>query len=129
MTLSWLFYSHGGDTPIKRIMATQLQYKLSDEDYRSLFLKADPYDIKEEFGDHAHSVSTIYRRFRKYGLSNLRNHRKNLEVILEAKSAPSTSIQVIRRQVDYELAEAKNQAIRNIWVKIADFEETFGCMS
>ncbi len=46
-----------------------------------------------------------------------------------AKSAPSTSIQVIRRQVDYELAEAKNQAIRNIWVKIADFEETFGCMS
>ena len=108
-------------------MATKLEYKLSDEDYRSLWLKADPYDIKDEFGSHAHSVSTIYRRMRKYGLSNYRSHKKSLEIRLLSKSSPHTSMDVIRKQVDYELGEARSEAIRNIWIKIAEFEETFGC--
>jgi len=108
-------------------MNKQIEYKLTDEDYRSLFLKADPYEIKDEFGDYAHSLSTIYRRMKKYGLSSMRDHKKNLELLLMRKSNPFTPNQVIRKRMEEELSEARDEAIRAIWIRINDFEDTFKC--
>ena len=110
-----------------KTMERKPEYRLTDEDYRSLFLKADPYEIKDEFGEYAHSVSTIYRRMKKYGLSSMRSHKKNLELLLMRKSNPFTPNQVIKNRMEEELKEARDEAIRAIWVRINEYEETFKC--
>ena len=100
-------------------------YRLTDEDYKSLYLLATPSEIHNEFGEYAHSIRTIYRRLAKYGLTLYRDNRKQLHAKLRMQSGPGVSDREIRQALDRESAIARDNAYSVIWAKIADHEERF----
>ncbi|OUU13630.1 MAG: hypothetical protein CBB97_25835 [Candidatus Endolissoclinum sp. TMED37] len=100
-------------------------YKLTDEDYRGLWLVASPYQIEKEFGSRSHSVRTIYRRYEKYGLSSIKEHQKRLCLQLAEKSAPGTPESHIKEQIRLQSAQARYKSFQQLWKKIKEHEALF----
>ena len=56
-----------------------MNYRLQKSDYRALWLLMSPEDIKEEFGEYAHSARHIRTFYERYGVNRI--HQSLNEVI------------------------------------------------
>ena len=105
--------------------ADLLKYKLTDKDYRELWMIATPREIKDEFGDRTPSERTIYRRLRTYNLSGIRAHEKKLLSRLLDKSGGVVPIRDLKAQLEEEKFIQREAKFIELWNKINDYEKSF----
>ncbi len=104
-------------------------YKLTDEDYRSLWMLATPVQIIDEFSeDRTLSVRSIYRRYEKLNLSGIKEHRKAFKAKLQLKK-PMVSEAYLNNELRKVEKAGREKAFAQIWEQIEAFEETFNACS
>jgi hypothetical protein len=101
-----------------------LKYKLTDKDYRRLWMVASPAQIVEEFGDRSHSTRTIYRILKKYGISGIGEIRKQLKTELLIQQ-PLLEEYWITQKLKAKLEERRVKGFAEMWTKIEEFEARF----
>ena len=104
-------------------------YKLTDEDYRSLWMLAAPVQIINEFSDdRTLSVRSIYRRYQKLNLSGIKEHRKAFKAKLQLEK-PMVSEAYLNTELRKIEQAGREKAFAQIWSQIEVFEETFNARS
>ena len=102
-----------------------MKYHLNDKDYRALWMVASPSQIKAEFGDRSHSVRTIYRVYAKYGISGIKDYRRQIRSELRKESGSTLSEEYISQKLEKRFEIEREAAFIEMWKKIREFEERF----
>jgi len=102
-----------------------LKYRLNDNDYRSLWMAASPRQIREEFGDRSHSVRTIYRVYKKYGIAGINDHKKQVRLKISKGSGSTLDEGWINHKLKDIFEVAREEAFTDMWAKIKKFEARF----
>ena len=102
-----------------------LKYRLTDNDYRSLWMAASPRQIREEFGDKSHSVRTIYRIYKKYGISGINDHKQQIRLEISKGSGATLDEGYINHKLKERFKEKRETAFAAMWAKIDEFEARF----
>jgi len=102
-----------------------LKYRLTENDYRSLWMAASPRQIKAEFGDRSHSVRTIYRIYKKYGIAGIKAHKEQVRLEISKESGSTLDEDWIRGKLKQIGENKKRTAFAEMWVKIEKFEARF----
>lgn len=94
-----------------------MNYRLQKADYRDLWLLLSPEDIKEEFGEYAHSARHIRKFYERYGVNRI--HQSLNEVI---RLLPRDDEDTFKTALFELIDEEREEAVRRIWNRIKEYE-------
>ena len=100
-----------------------MKYRLSESDYRYLWLLATPEEIKSRFKDRAHSERQIYRIYEKFNLSQIKKSKTDLIEKICLKKPIYISDEEAEKEVSKQLLEVRKSAYEIITEKILKYEE------
>jgi len=95
-----------------------MKYKLSLKDYKKLWLLMTPEEIVQEFGIYSQTPRQIRNYYSDYGVSKVKQARKELTEKIEGKFPWEPSTMELLEQT---LQELKAQAIDGVWKDIKEF--------
>lgn len=99
------------------------KYKLTNDDYRFLWLFCSPKDICEEFGDRAHTERTIRRRFKMFSEDAPRIAINKMYSYFEDKYFKGEEIRFF---IDEEIERMKKDMFSLVWEHIRKEESGEG---
>ena len=94
-----------------------MNYKLQKADYRALWLLLSPEDIKEEFGEYAHSARHIRTFYERYGVNRINQSLNEVIQLL-----PRDDEDTFKTALFELIGEEREETVRKIWNKIKEHE-------